>query len=147
MIIKTFRGQIADGGQDIIVLHTNNGSTGYRINKFQCIPAAPGSATDVEAVMKIYKVPQTAVDATVDFSDQTLLGCLYFQDEATQHNPTSVDVIFDTEKFNQDLYLTYESISGGQSMNYYIELEQFKLDPTENMVATLKDIRNITAPG
>jgi len=144
MTIKTFRGLIADGDQDTVLLHTNDGSIGYRIVKFQCIPAAPGSATDVEAVMKIYKVQQTAIDATVDFSDQTLLGCIYFQDEATQHNPTSVDVIFDTEIFNQDIYLTYESISGGQSMNYYLELEQMKLDLNENTVATLKDIRNVT---
>ena len=147
MPIKTFRGMIADGSSDIINLHTNTGATGYRIRKFQVIPAAPGSATDVEAVMKIYKVPQTAVTATVDFSDPTLLGCAYFQDEATQHNPTSMDVIFDTEIFNQDIYLTYESISGGQSMNYYIELEQIKLDMNENTVATLKDIRNIATQG
>jgi len=30
-------------------------------------------------------------------------------------------------------------------MNYYIELEQVKLDLNENTVATLKDIRNIAS--
>ena len=31
-------------------------------------------------------------------------------------------------------------------VNYYIELEQMKLDLSENTVATLKDIRNIEQP-
>ena len=43
MTIKTFRGLLADGGQDTIVLHTNDGSTGYRIVKFQLMPDAPGT--------------------------------------------------------------------------------------------------------
>ena len=42
--------------------------------------------------------------------------------------------------FNQDIYITCKS-SG--NMNYYMELEQIKLDLNENTVATLKDIRNI----
>ena len=33
----------------------------------------------------------------------------------------------------------------GESVNYYIELEQIKLDLNENTVATLKDIRNIAS--
>ena len=43
MPIKSFRGKIADGAVDTISLHTNNGSTGYRITKLQGISAAPGS--------------------------------------------------------------------------------------------------------
>ena len=37
---------------------------------------------------------------------------------------------------------------GGSAIpcNYYIELEQVKLDTNANTVATLKDIRNVTAP-
>jgi hypothetical protein len=45
--------------------------------------------------------------------------------------------------FNQDIFITLGSQSGA-SCNYYIELEQVKLDLNENTVATLKDIRNIT---
>ena len=45
--------------------------------------------------------------------------------------------------FNQDIFLT-SSINGsaGLEMNYYLELEQVKLDLNQNTVATLKDIRN-----
>ena len=42
MPIKTFRGLIEDGGQDTIVLHTNTGSMGYRIVKFELFAEEPG---------------------------------------------------------------------------------------------------------
>ena len=45
--------------------------------------------------------------------------------------------------FNQDIYVTHTDVLGAGACNYYIELEQFKLDLSENTVATLKDIRNI----
>jgi len=139
-MIKTFRGLLGDGGADTIVLHTNDGSTGYRIVKFQVIPYAPGTA-EVETVTKVYKV-ETAGSATVDFSDQTLLGAAYYQDNASQTYVNSETIIFDREIFNQDIHLTTYATSGSSPMNYYIELEQVKLDLSESTVATLKDIRN-----
>ena len=141
-MIKTFRGLIADDGQDTIVLHTNDGSTGYRLVKFQIINKQPGTA-DYENVVKIYKNSQSSIDATVDFSDNTLLAVAYGSADATgQNNPATEIVIFDKEVFNQDIYVTNKAVSIGSSQNYYIELEQIKLDLNENTVATLKDIRN-----
>jgi len=140
-MIKTFRGLIADGGQDTIVLHTNNGSTGYRIVKFQMTSKDPGTDT-VEGAIKIYKVEQTTIDGTVDFSDNTLLGVgEYHKNENTAY-PLGVNIIFDQEVFNQDIYVTWKDNLTGVALNYYIELEQFKLDLNESSVATLKDIRN-----
>jgi len=57
-MIKTFRGLIADGGQDTLSLHTNKGLVGYRILKFEVFPNLPGTQT-CEATLKIYKVLQT----------------------------------------------------------------------------------------
>ena len=71
MPIKTFRGLMAADTQDTIVLHTNNGSTGYRIVKFQIMGNTPGTA-EVEAVVKIYRVSQLDNTAQIDFSDNTL---------------------------------------------------------------------------
>jgi len=141
MTVKTFRGKIADNGQDTIVLHTNDGSTGYRIVNFQIMAAAPG-ASAFEHVMKIYKVSQTSVDALIDFSDNTLLGMAFIQDDAAPHYVSSEHVIFDQEIFNQDIYITHVDTNGALAANYYIELEQVKLDMGQNTVATLKDIRN-----
>jgi len=141
MTIKTFRGLIADGAQDTVVLHTNDGSMGYRIVKFQAIPEDPGQAIG-EHMVKIYKIEQTSVTTTVDFSDQTLLGCVSISTHSGNLLFNEV-IIFDTEIFNQDIYITHTDKAGSANCNYYIELEQIKLDLNENTVATLKDIRNL----
>ena len=142
MPIKSFRGLIADGGQDTITLHTINGSTGYKIIKFQIIDKAPGTL-NTENLVKIYKVNQSAVDGVVEFSDPTLLGVAF---RAPQYASGDGNIIFDGEIFNQDIHITHKDISlNGSLCNYYIELEQVKLDLNENTVATLKDIRNIAS--
>jgi len=151
-MIKTFRGKIADEGADTIVLHTNDGSVGYRIVKLLVIPNDPTDQTSIDAIIKIYSVdqfpspPGPGVTDTVDFSDNTLLGVAFYSSSATLM-PGSTVIVFDQMVFNQDIYLT-NSINGtaGREMNYYIELEQIKLDLSESTVATLKDIRNLEYP-
>jgi len=142
--MKSFRGKMSDDSIDTITLHTNTGSTGYRIVKFQIMPV--NADTNVETTMAIYKIPQTAASADLDFSDNTLLaGAIYTTSASNLYNPEPV-IIFDNEIFNQDIYITLKGASGGPAtMNYYIELEQISLDLTENTVATLKDIRNIAS--
>ena len=144
MPIKSFRGLIADNTQDTINLHTNNGSVGYKIVKFQIFPQ--NFNTTDEYNVKIFKIPQTANTSTFDFSDNTLLAGAYFENSSSVGAEGSFEgtVVFDNEIFNQDIYVSAKSQSGN-SVNYYLELEQFKLDLNENTVATLKDIRNIEA--
>ena len=144
--IKSFRGLIADGAIDTITLHTNTGATGYRIVKFDLFCENTGGATQ-ESVVKIYKVPQTLpTTSTADFSDQTLLAVAHIGNStASSAYPPIQAVIFDNEVFNQDIYVTHREDTGSESVNYYIELEQIKLDLNENTVATLKDIRNIAS--
>ena len=142
MPIKSFRGKIADNGIDTISLHTNTGSTGYRIKKLDIINSTPG-IKDVELVLKIYSIPQTSADATIDFSDNTLLGVAFYHDSQSTSSPSGKTIIFDNMVFNQDIYVTAVDINTTEDTNYYIELEQVKLSLDENTVATLKDIRNI----
>ena len=146
-MIKTFRGLLADASQDTIVLHTNDGSTGYRVVKFQAIGNEPGEQHQ-EHVLKIYKVDQnppsgSLIDNTVDFSEGTLLGVVYIGDNVDQSYPFFTTVIFDSETFNQDIYVTHVDTVGSQPCNYYIELEQVKLDLNESTVATLKNLKNL----
>jgi hypothetical protein len=137
MPIKSFRGQLANDGTDTISLHTNNGSTGYKIVKLHIIDGQPGDKNS-KNLFQIYKINK-GVGATVDFSDNTLLGVAY---RTPQYNADTI--IFDNEVFNQDIYIFHKDISGNAtSCNYYIELEVMKLALDENTVATLKDIRNI----
>jgi len=149
-MIKTFRGLIADGVQDTIVLHTNDGSTGYRIVKFNIISNTPGASAD-ESTVSIWKVKQASVSAAandIDFSDNTLLGVGYWAGASSSGSPFNQVVIFDSEIFNQDIYITHNNVAAGTAIpcNYYLELEQMTLDLSENTVATLKDIRNVTTP-
>jgi len=114
-MIKTFRGLLPSGTQDTIVLHTNDGKTGYRIVKFQVIGNEPGEE-HLESTVKIYKVSQTTVDNTVDFSSQILLGVAYYQDRHEINYLSSMDVIFDKEIFNQDIYITHAETDGSNPL-------------------------------
>jgi len=145
-MIKTFRGMIADGDQETIVLHTNDGGTGYKIVKFQLMYNDP-SGDDAENVVKIYKISQTNITNTIDFSDNTLLAAGYIENNATDvYTQPGATIIFDREIFNQDIYITNDIGTASTGVNYYIELEQIKLDLSESTVATLKDIRNLEQP-
>ena len=49
--------------------------------------------------------------------------------------------MFDNVTFNQDIYVTHTDTNSAIPINYYIELEQRKIDLNEATVATLKDMR------
>ena len=144
MPIKSFRGKIANDTSDTIVLHTNTGSMGYRIVKFQLMGLTEN--LDYETSVKIYKIPQTTLTDDIDFSDNTLLAAGIYGDTTSGSVQSDQTIIFDNEIFNQDIYVCHKATTGSSAINYYIELEQIKLALDENTVATLKDIRNLS-PG
>jgi len=153
MPIKTFKGKFVNGTQDTVVLHTNNGNTGYRIKKLQLMPGIPGDTFEMEAVVQIFSIKQTTIPtggggdkATVDLSNQALLAVAYYQDNVSVSGNSSLDIIVDNMTFNQDVYVTFTNnvAADASECNYYMELEQVKLDLNENTVATLKDIRNLS---
>ena len=140
-MIKTFKGLLDDGQQTRIRLSTNTGLTGYKISKLLVIPETPGAAS-IEAVMKVTTFEQSTVDATVNFDDPTLIGAVYYQDSTSAGDNQATTVLVDNVKFNQDIFVAYKEVAGtAAKCNYYIELEQVKLDLNEATVATLKDMR------
>ena len=143
MPIKTFRGLIADLGAETIALHTNDGSTGYKIRKFELMSTQPGQV-DGEHIMQIFTIPKTDTSLydNIDFSDQTLLGCGYISTDTSEVNADTRTIIFDNITFNQDIYLTHADVKGNLGVNYHIELEQVKLSLDESTVTTLKNLRN-----
>ena len=150
MTIKSFRGKIADGIVDTISLHTNNGSVGYKIVKFEIVTSAP--STSSEHLCQVWSVKSSATtgaaSSTIDFSDNTLLAiALWSNDSSAQTYSDDFHVVFDNMVFNQDIYVTNQTINGSNECNYHLELEQVKLALDENTVATLKDIRNIAQSG
>jgi acetyltransferase-like isoleucine patch superfamily enzyme len=141
MPIKTFRGKIANGLEDTIVLHTNDGSIGYKIHKLEVVTTNPVGSSP-EAVVKVYKVSQSSIDNLIDFADNTLVASAFYENHGNAYDFGGNVIIADNVIFNQDIYITCSSTDG--DMNYHLELEQIKLDLNENTVATLKDIRNLS---
>ena len=144
MPLKTFRGKLAMGTQIRLRLSTNDGMVGYTISKFQIISAAPGTANS-EFVAKVHTTDQTgSIAASIDFNDPTLLACVYDSDSnGWGGNLPDSAIIADGEVFNQDVYVNITDASGSTvECNFYLELEQVKLNVNESTFATLKNIRD-----
>lgn len=142
MSIISYRGQLKDEQQRTIRLGTNDGLTGYKIKKFQIM--GPDFSETVEAVVKIWKVEQdpTSITGDINFDSPLLLAAALYQQNATGQNyPLDTVVIFDSEVFNQDIYISQRGDAASAVINYYLELEKVKLDLNEATVATLKDMR------
>ena len=143
MAIKSYRGQLKDGGQEQIRLRTNTGKIGYRITKFQIINRGPPGSLNVEAVVKIYKEKQTTVDGIINFSDLPLIAVAYYTESSSPGVKGPATILFDQEVFNQDIFVTYKDSDTSEDFcNYYIELEQVKLSDNESTMATLQSIRS-----
>jgi len=130
---------------ETIPLETNNGLTGYRIVKYDIFPVDPFK-DDYESIVQVFKTPQTAASDEVDFSNNRLIAAAMHSSRGSAESyPEDKFVLFDHEVFNQDIFVTYKDQKTNSGCNYYIELEQMKLDLNEQTVATLKDIRNVGA--
>ena len=139
MVVKTYRGLLADDSQDRIRLQTIKGNMGYKIIKFQAMPNN-FNATD-EYNLTIWKFSPTTLTTTFNFTDNDLLAALYFENSAAAtETPTTGTVIFDNEVFNQDIYIGLKTQSGF-SCNYYIELEVIPLASDEAAITTVKAMR------
>jgi len=140
MVVKTYRGLLADGGQDRIRLSTIKGKVGYKIIKFQVVGSKPG-ALNYEAVLQIWKTNQTTVTATINFTDSDLLAVgLWSSQVNAEVYSDDMTIIFDNEIFNQDIYITNQDLQD-QAVNYYLELEVIPLDDDGAAYTTLRDMR------
>ena len=146
-MIKTYRGLLADGGQDRIRLQTIKGKVGYRISKLDIFPENPGHTADKELLVQIWKVNTTVAagpGTVVNFSDTDLLGVAYFTENSSGAVVTGpAVVVFDQEVFNQDIFITNADQSTGEAANYYLELEVIPLDDAGAEYTTLKDMRQV----
>jgi len=144
-MIKTYRGLLADGGQDRIRLQTIKGKVGYRITKFEVITTLTGTGGAKESTLMIWKTSQSSVSttvATVDFTDSDLLAIAFYKSQDNPVYASTHRVIFDNEIFNQDIYITHTNTDGSVACNYYFELEVIPLDDAGAEYTTLKDMRS-----
>jgi len=140
--IISYRGLLADGGQDTIPLHTNDGKTGYKVIKFQIIPFKAVTIAN-ESVVQVWKVKQTSLTSDIDFANSTMLAVgVYSNQTDSTYYPDDMTIVFDNETFNQDIYVTHVNETGAGSVNYYLELEQIDLTEDQALVAIIKNLRN-----
>ena len=143
MPIKSFRGLIDSEEVETIRLSTQDGMTGYRIVKFQVIQEQPGTQ-DTESTVTVSKIPFTP-DTKIDLSNPSVLAVAFYGGpQIASAYPIQNVIIFDQEIVNQDIYVGTKD-SQGKAMNYYIELEQIRLNENSQSVATLRDIRANTS--
>ena len=141
MVVKTYRGKLADDGQAHLRLSTIKGKVGYRIRKFEVIFYNPQGSSS-EAVMQVWKKEQTTFPSLIDFDDSDLLAASFAScSTAGDTNPEDIHVVFDQEIFNQDIFIT-NNCSSGSTMNYYLELEVIPLASDEAAITTVKAMRN-----
>ena len=130
---------IENDTQHTIRLTTNNGLTGYRMNKLEVI--GPDANQTLEGVIKVYTRAPAAVNDDIDFNDQSLIAAAIWKSTTSANNISGVQIVMEHTIVNQDIFVVYSVGAGSGNMNYYLELEQIKLDQGEAAVATLKDMR------
>ena len=141
----SFRGRLDMGVPEEINLKTITGKTGYKITNFKVISSTPGVGNS-ETVTKIYSKAQQDFPATVDFTESDLLGVAYYQDNEGQQYPSSIDIIFDNEIFNQNIFIYAEDADSKTiPINYYLELETVALTDVQSTQLTLKNLRTIAS--
>jgi len=121
--VHSFRGLLADDGQDEINLERQNVNLAYRIVKLELIAAGPGDKTQ-ESTVKIYREEQTSITSTIDFTDTDLLGAAIYHNDSNVPYPVSIVVIFDNTLFSRNIYVTHKDYSADESVNYYLEIEE-----------------------
>ena len=142
MVVKTFRGILGDNTQDRIRLGTIKGKVGYRIKKLQVMPQ--NFNVTEEFSITVWKVEQSSMATSFDFTDANLLAAAYFeQASGSTESATTGTVIFDNEIFNQDIYIgNSPAVTGNTFINYYLELEIVPLTEQGAEYTTIKDLRS-----
>jgi len=121
--VHSFRGLLADGGQDEINLERSNVNLAYRIIKFQIM--ANNFNTADEYNFSVFKDEQASgYDyGTFDFSNTDLLAAAYLENNATAGDFVLSTVIFDNILFSRNIFVVLSS-QANKSCNYYLELEE-----------------------
>ena len=140
MPIKSFRGQLAHDQEETIRLSTNQGLIGYKINKFEVIPANPAT-TSQESIVKIFTQPNQTIQEDILFDDPLLMAVAWAENNSSAAYFGGDTIIFDNTTINQNLFINHWEGGSAQPINYHLELEQVKLSKDEAAVATLKDMR------
>ena len=138
MTTKSFKRMLINGAQDKIYLSGGESDIGYRITKLSLISKTPGAVAETEGVIKVFREKQTSIDAVIDFTDDILLAAAAYQDHDGSSYPSSIDIVFDDQVINQDIYITWYCTDNDIPMNYLIHLEEVKMSGSEQAVVNFE---------
>ena len=128
--IHTFRGLLADGGQDKISIQGATGDIAWRIAKLQIISNLSGTGGAKESTIQIWREEQSSVSttaSTVDFTNDELLAVAFYKAQDSPVYASTHHVIFDNTLFVRNIWATHTNTDGSVACNYYIELEEVKV--------------------
>ncbi len=118
--VHSFRGLLADGGEDEINLERQNLNVAYRIVKFELMPNTSGG-TNIDSNVKIFRAEPGSSTSTIDFNDQNILAAAIYYNGTYENDHT---VVFDNVLFSRNIYVQHHQSTGSASMNYYLEIEE-----------------------
>jgi len=125
--IHSFRGLLADGAQERIRIQGATGEIAWRITKFQIMPNNFNTADEYN-ISVFREDPPAAYDfGTFDFTNDELLAAAYLENNATAGDFVLSTVIFDNTLFVRNIHIVLSS-QAGKACNYYIELEEVKVN-------------------
>jgi len=125
--MHSFRGLLADGGQDKIRIEGATGKIAWRITKFEVLSGAP-MLNDLISIVSIWREKQASITATtIDFTIEELLAVGLWMDGDALTESATFHTIFDNALFSRNIYITNVDAAGSGSINYYIELEEVKV--------------------
>jgi len=141
--VHSFRGLLADGGQDEINLERSTLNLAYRIIKFELLPNQIGAGGG-EHTCIISRESSLAATNTVDFSDPDLLGAGFINNSTASHtSPIVLISIFDNVLFSRNIFVSQYDNDGDRALNYYIELEEVPVTPSTLMQLKLGVARKL----
>ena len=125
--MHSFRGLLADGGQDKIGIQGSVGAIAWRITKFALLAQSPVTSAN-ECIVQIWREEQSAISSDINFSgDELLAAGVYSNQTDSTYYPDDQTVIFDNALFVRNIWVTHKNETGSNSCNYYIELEEVKV--------------------
>jgi len=124
--MHSFRGLLADGGQDKIRIEGATGEIAWRITKLQLI--SYNMNEDVEHIVQVFREEQSSVSNVYNFDDDQLLGAAFLRVSKSAPGYNEDTIVFDNTLFVRNIWITHDDVGGsGVSCNYYIELEEVKV--------------------
>jgi hypothetical protein len=130
--VHTFRGLLADGGQDEINLERQNVNMAYRIVKLQVFPQSPGFVSQ-ESLIQVFREKQTSIPTASGTCEFTNVDLVMFQ----------TIVVFDNVLFSRNIYVTHTNNEGSGECNYYLEIEEVPVSSSTLMQLKLGVARKL----